>query len=213
MVGAWPRYEGRPLCCVAQLDLGEMRSAGGPAWLPDHGRLLFFYELECGSWGLYAKDVGSAVVVYETGPPATAIKPDDLSYAADFPAYPVTFARDVSFPTEERLAIDWSRLNKASADALEEALVELAPAAPAHQIAGYPSPVQSDCMEAECQDIAGRLGQRGGDVADWRLLLQVDTDDEAGMMWGDVGSLYFWVREQDAKIGDFSKIWMILQCN
>lgn len=24
----WPRYEGRPLCCVAQLDLAEMKSAG-----------------------------------------------------------------------------------------------------------------------------------------------------------------------------------------
>ncbi|MDP3853118.1 DUF1963 domain-containing protein, partial [Phenylobacterium sp.] len=74
-------------------------------------------------------------------------------------------------------------------------------------------PVQSDSMEAECQDIARRLGQRGGDLADWRLLLQLDTDDEAGMMWGDVGSLYFWIRERDARIGDFSKVWMILQCH
>jgi uncharacterized protein YwqG len=45
------------------------------------------------------------------------------------------------------------------------------------------------------------------------LLLQLDTDDDAGMMWCDVGSLYFWIREQDARAGDFSKIWMILQCD
>jgi uncharacterized protein YwqG len=212
MAGAWPRYEGRPLCCVAQLDLAEIRSASGPEWLPDQGRLLFFYELEHGSWGLYAKDAGSAVVIHENGFPVVATEPDDLPYEARFPAYPVSFRRGISYPTEERLVVDWGRLNVASTDALEEALADLAPAAPMHQIGGYPCPVQSDSMEAECHDIARRLGQPS-DVADWRLLLQLDTDDDAGMMWGDVGSLYFWIRQQDARAGDFSKIWMILQCH
>lgn len=95
MAGAWPRYEGRPLCCVAQLDLAQVRAAGGPDWLPDHGRLLFFYELEHGSWGLDARDAGSAVVVHQTGSPITATEPDDLPYKAKFPAYPVTFAQGI----------------------------------------------------------------------------------------------------------------------
>jgi hypothetical protein len=212
IASAWPRYEGRSLCCVAQLDLAEIRAANGPAWLPDQGRLLFFYELEQGSWGLNAKDAGSAVVIHETGSLMAATEPNDLPYEARFPAYPISFVQGISYPTEERLAIDWGRLNAASADALEQALAELAPAAPMHQIGGYPCPVQSDSMEPECHDIARRLGQPS-DVADWRLLLQLDTDDDAGMMWGDVGSLYFWIREQDARAGDFSRIWMILQCN
>ena len=174
--------------------------------------MLFFYELEHGSWGLDPKDVGSAIVIHETGPPSTAAEPDDLPFEAKFPAHPVSFEPATSYPTEERMTIDWSRLNTASADALEAALADLAPAAPTHQIGGYPSPVQSDSMEAECHDLAQRLGQPS-DVTDWRLLLQLDTDDGAGMMWGDVGSLYFWVREQDARIGDFSRIWVILQCH
>lgn len=213
MVGAWPRFEGRPSCCVAQLDLAEMRAAGGPEWLPDHGRLLFFYELEHGSWGLYATDVGSAVVFHETGSPITATEPRDLPEEAKFPTYPVAFQRAVSFPTEERLEINWGGLNTASSEALQQALIDFAPDTPAHQIGGYPSPVQSDNMEAECHEIARRLGQHGGDAADWRLLLQLDTDDEAGMMWGDVGTLHFWIREQDARAGDFSKVWVILQCH
>lgn len=111
------------------------------------------------------------------------------------------------------MAIDWDHLNTASADTLEEALVSLAPTAPAHQIGGYPSPVQSDGMEAECENIARRSGHGGGDPADWRLLLQLDTDEDVGMMWYDVGALYFWIREQDARAGDFSKVWTILQSN
>ncbi|MBN2825133.1 MAG: DUF1963 domain-containing protein, partial [Campylobacterales bacterium] len=30
--------------------------------------------------------------------------------------------------------------------------------------------------------------------------------------WGDLGLLYFWVRESDLKSLDFRKSWMILQC-
>jgi uncharacterized protein YwqG len=49
-------------------------------------------------------------------------------------------------------------------------------------------------------------------VKDWRLLLQIDSDDDARMMWGDSGRLYFWVREDEARRGDFSGAWMVLQC-
>ena len=31
-------------------------------------------------------------------------------------------------------------------------------------------------------------------------------------LWGDVGTVYFWVRESDARRGDFSKVWMVFQC-
>jgi uncharacterized protein YwqG len=30
-------------------------------------------------------------------------------------------------------------------------------------------------------------------AARWRLLVQVASDDDAGMMWGDVGQLYYCV--------------------
>lgn len=220
---SWPRYEGRPLCCVAQLDLEEMKAAGGPDWLPDTGRLIFFYELEHGSWGIEGKDAGSAAVVYETGDRAQAIEPTDLSEEARFPSYPILFTTATSLPSELRLGIGWNGLTKAERLAVETAVEALQPPEPVHQVGGYPQPVQGDDMEVQCQSVTEGLylGDRGGlkkresmssSAADWRLLLQLDTDNDAGMMWGDTGVLYFWIREQDARAKDFSRVWMILQC-
>lgn len=82
-------------------------------------------------------------------------------------------------------------------------------------------PVQADAMEEQCQRVMQELDLESADLktsermsptTDWRLLLQIDTDNDAGMMWGDTGMLYFWIREQDARVRDFSKVWMILQC-
>ena len=219
----WPRYEGRPLGCVAQLDLEEMKAAGGPDWLPATGRLIFFYELEHGSWGIEGKDAGSAIVIYETGDQAQAIVAGDLPEDARFPSYPVRFTAATSLPSESRLEVDWKRLTKAEHLAVEAAVEALQPPGPVHQVGGYPQSVQGDDMEVQCQSVTEGLylGDRGGSktsermsssAADWRLLLQLDTDNDAGMMWGDTGVLYFWIREQDARAKDFSRVWMILQC-
>lgn len=220
LAGPWPRYEGRPLSCVAQLDLAELRAADGPDWLPDNGRLMFFYELEHGSWGMEAKDAGSAAVVYEVGEPKPAVEPADLGEGEKFRGHPVQFSPAVSLPSEDRLGLDWRGMTKAERLAVQAAVEALQPTEPVHQVGGFPRPVQADDMEAQCQQVTQGLDRRrtgpkpnGGTFsADWRLLLQVDTDNDAGMMWGDTGMLYFWIREQDARARDFSKIWMILQC-
>jgi uncharacterized protein YwqG len=42
-----------------------------------------------------------------------------------------------------------------------------------------------------------REGQR------WAPLAQIDSDREAGMMWGDVGTLYWLMRPEDLAARDF----------
>ena len=96
---------------------------------------------------------------------------------------------------------------------------------PNHQFLGWPHPVQGE-MELECQLVTNGLytGDATGykdprrkilesGAADWTLLLQVDSDDKAGMMWGDLGMLYFWIRRQDLAACSFDKAWTILQCH
>ncbi len=50
-------------------------------------------------------------------------------------------------------------------------------------------------------------------VKDWRLLLQLDCDDNLDWEWGDAGMLYFWIRQQDLEKQDFSNVWCELQCS
>ena len=48
----------------------------------------------------------------------------------------------------------------------------------------------------------------------WTLLLQVDSNyEEAGMIWGDAGRLYFWIKKEDLKNKKFDKCWLISQCS
>jgi uncharacterized protein YwqG len=223
IAAAWPRYQGRPLSVIAQLDLEEIRAAGGPDWLPQMGRLLFFYEIGYSGWGIGPDDLGCFAVRYEPDLARPEPPPEDLPDDWRWPEYAVTFAADISRPDPERLNVNWKELSGKEERALEAALEAMAPAEPAHQIGGYPDAIQNEDMEMECQRITSGVrfaataepkeaSDRRGDVADWRLLLQLDTDNDAGMMWGDTGRLYFWVREQDARAADFSKAWMLLQC-
>ena len=48
---------------------------------------------------------------------------------------------------------------------------------------------------------------------EWRLLLQFDSDDDLGIMWGDCGMIYFWIRESDIQAKLFNESWTILQCS
>ena len=95
---------------------------------------------------------------------------------------------------------------------------------PYHQIAGHPRPVQNE-MQLECQlashgiycgDGTGFRDPRRAELEkgamDWRLLLQIDTDDKPGMEWGDMGMVYFWIKQQQLEKYQFDEVWTIFQC-
>jgi uncharacterized protein YwqG len=96
---------------------------------------------------------------------------------------------------------------------------------PRHQLLGWPTPIQNE-MELECQLASNGIyvggpegykdpraeGLRAG-AADWLLLFQIDTDDNARMMWGDGGMIYYWIRRQDLERRAFERTWFILQCH
>jgi uncharacterized protein YwqG len=95
---------------------------------------------------------------------------------------------------------------------------------PMHLMFGSPMEMQNP-MEEMCQlsfhgfdaleydvDCDSEVAHLKEGVKDWQLLLQLDSDDNLDLMWGDSGMLYFWIRKQDLERHDFSNVWCEMQC-
>lgn len=218
----WPSWKGTSLAFLAQIDLSELpRPIPMEDW-PSDGTLYFFYHPEQETWGFDPNDRGSWRVLYSPGPTSQTLVV--LKSESVFPEFALRFEPLHSLPDILRLGLSPEEAPDEVLDRADELKLLPFDGAPQHQIGGYPNAVQNDDMELECQLASNGVycgGDRGDQpraaelesgVADWKLLLQIDTDEEADMMWGDEGMLYFWIREQDLKKRDFSNVWMVLQC-
>ncbi len=222
----WPVWKGKPLGFLAQIDLAAVHAAL-PSFHPEKGRLYFFFDSEQGVWGGEPDDIGAWRVLF--APENLAVRhreaPEDLPDEGVFDAKSVTPVRINLLPDSSRLPeaeFDWNK----DGETYHTLRHKPFRGGPTHQMLGFPSPVQSDDMEEDCELFLRRSQlasptdalhrpkpeELKAGAAKWRLLLQLDTDNDTGWMWGDAGTLYFWVRESDARSGDFSKVWMVLQC-
>jgi len=95
---------------------------------------------------------------------------------------------------------------------------------PVYRIGGYAHEIQGNVsLEAQyvshgfyCGDSSGYdKGRKAGlepGADDWRLLLQVDSEERTGMDWGDGGRIYFMIHKDAIRQREFEKVWLILQC-
>lgn len=222
----WPLRDGRPLAFIGALDLHAMRAAGGPDYLPAEGHIHVFYDVEGQPWGFDPADRdGFALVFTRSIGEDEVARPRDLSETNVFASTSLKARAAVSYPTPQRLDLPEHVGVTYGDDAAFDLQRSNFGDGPEHRIGGYPTPIQNDSMELEAElassgvylgDPAGYSAAGPGTEAlarsEWFLLLQIDSDDDAGIMWGDSGMLYIWVRERDARRGNFDNAWFILQC-
>ncbi|MEW6350861.1 MAG: YwqG family protein [Thermodesulfobacteriota bacterium] len=229
----WPSWtpieEASPLCFLGQINLAALAGYAFAESLPKSGMLSFFYDVEQFTWGFDPKDKGSWRVVYLPDSAQLSARPlpeQTLDYGR-YEECEIRFYEGLSMPGEGSPAIEAIGLDATEATRYSAFMEEFRAGIPhemKHQLTGHPDEVQG-AMQIECQLASNgiycgspsgyedpRCEQLARGARDWTLLLQLDTDDHAAMMWGDMGRLYFWIREEDLHAHDFDKVWMVLQC-
>jgi uncharacterized protein YwqG len=105
---------------------------------------------------------------------------------------------------------------------LEDDYIELTDPGLLHQIGGYARAIHEE-MEVECalvhlgQDLSAERfspvleKQALQQAADWRLLLQLDTQADAGLVWPDYGRWYAWMKADSILSHAFHEAWMMIQ--
>lgn len=186
---------------MTQLDLAEARAAAGPEWLPASGALFVFYDEQ------RADSADRLKVLYSPRRGEVAqLPPAPLRPEYQFGSRRVRFSPATSAPS-----LDWLDLEPRLADEVEDLYESYEPD---HRLGGYPDEIQPASFPTDCEALARRTFPDLHDAprpasdpgaTDWRLLLQIDADDELGMVWIDMGRLFVFVREEDARAGDCSR--------
>jgi uncharacterized protein YwqG len=223
----WPVFDDNHLAFIAQLNLEEIAPYDTEHLLPGTGILYFFYDANQEIWGFDPGDSGGWKVIYFDGDPNTLQRmdfPESIPEDARFQACRIEIKNEPSLPAWESVYIEELNLSEEESDAYSEITGVDYDTDFNHKLLGHPCQIQDD-MQLECQLVSNGLycGDSSGyedprravlekSVKDWRLLLEIDSDERAGMMWGDTGRLYFWIKDADLKKRQFDKVWMILQC-
>jgi len=224
----WPRWNGTSLPFVAQLDLATISPDHGLS-LPNTGALYFFYEGGQKAWGGNPSDRGSAQVIYSSAPLSTnplRPLPGDIPRHFQFTGVCLDNGRpDISIPDDSDQILDGLFRDPDERNHYWEFHAQRNEAEGSkvfHRIGGYPDPVQADTrLSAQLitNGLYGKDAFKQGKAmglwpgaVEWELMLQVDSEESAGMMWGDAGRIYFLIRKQDLAVHAFDRIWLILEC-
>ena len=212
---------------VCQIAFQEVKHLDRESLLPDAGLLSLFFEGGVESWGFDPAD-RAAFDVRWCDPSVSLVRhsfPDGVDEWHRFGPVAVSGELIETLPDPYSRVIDLAGWPQKGFDAYADELLEPTSDEPQHQLLGWPDQIQGD-MQLECQLVTNGIYMGSPDgwkdprraalesgASDWRLLLQLDSDEANGMAWGDVGMIYLWIREQDLRARAFDQSWLILQCS
>jgi uncharacterized protein YwqG len=215
----WPRRDHMPLSFLIQINLNEVKPYDLENWLPYSVMLYFFCATDEVPWG-YPDEHEACRVYYYGGDMRRIVStkpPRDLSHEAQFPEIALAPELTYTLPacTEELELIApefYQQLTEEECDAYLDLCSGLEPY-PRHWMLGYHTPIQSSANIEAIQNMHELPYEQASACAqEMVLLLQLDSDESADMMWGDVGILYFWIHQDDLAARRFENTWLVLQC-
>jgi uncharacterized protein YwqG len=232
---SWPLANHNPLEFIAQIRLDDVQPYDIEKYLPQSGILYCFYDglqwlegepFKGGRYRVYYLDGGNNALTRTSPPPYTPHP--DIRFLLH-PACTLSASLEYTLPPFESSVIrrsfgwTWNDLETLGAEIdgycnLCGQLSAWYPRGVKHRMLGYPDQIQGDIMfEAEqaAKGLSPKEWQHPDFDAvspDWLLLLQVDSDPGASMMWGDVGNLYYCIKQDSLQKCQFDTVICTMQC-
>ena len=221
----WPEWQGLAQSFIAQICLDEVHPYDIDNMLPPRGMLWFFYDAKQQTFGSDPNDLGGWRVIFRENDLSHLERmqaPTQQPASSQFHACSLSFASEISLSQQPALEIphfDWTdteveqyeKLLATFPNPAEHAMIH-------HRLLGNPDTLQDD-MRLQCQLVSHgiteiqdpRVAQLAQDAMDWQLLLQIDSDEHAGMRWANNGMLYYWINKADLQAAQFDRTWLVLQ--
>lgn len=230
----WPHVGPYPSTFIAQIRLSELHAVA-PTPLPARGRLWFWLDELGWSHGRSPLDWGQPGIVFEPDEsrplerlPFPEAMNDEGYGSGKYRSCRMSFTPTVSLPYPDRIEPHGFRIETSWEihqyfELLRAALGNRSEFV-RHQILGYPEGEHWELVECEClrrgwsrAEIKGFFDGNSPppdgssreaieQAADnWRLLLQISSNDDAEMCFSDAGTLMWFIRDDDLAALDFSK--------
>jgi uncharacterized protein YwqG len=220
----WPEWNGLPQSFLAQIHLDDLRPYDVQGMLSSHGMLWFFYDAQQQTFGENPADTGGWRVLFreDLATVQRTQAPAKLPVQSRFRACSLRFACEMTLPQQPELELpnfDWTDEEvKRYETVLSQWPDPDDRAAIHHRMLGYADVLQDD-MRLQCQLVTHgvtssgdpRIDELSKGRSDWQLLLQVDSDEQAGMRWATAGMVYYWIKLADLQACRFDKTWLVLQ--
>lgn len=223
---SWPQQQGKPLSFIAQLQLAELRSYDTDHLLPAAGMLWFFYDASQQTFGENPGDSSGWTVLFSQD--LTKLQrvpaPASLPKTSLFKACSLRYTNELTFTQQPQLEIPslpWTTQDQQKYEqflATVSASTGTDPDPFKHRLLGYPDTLQDD-MRLQCELVTHgvqdendpRIATYQKSAAQWHLLLQIDSDEQAGMRWSSNGMLYYWITRSALQTCHFAQTWLVLQ--
>ncbi len=220
----WPQWKGMAQSFIAQIRLADVHPYDVDGVLPERGMLWFFYDAKQETYGADPADKGGWAVIYTERQEGLqrAVFPVGLPAESRFHACSVTPSSEITLSLQPHLELanfDWSDDEQQKYETFIGTFPTQEDRASIHnRLLGNPETLQDD-MRSQCQLVSNgvtdvhdpKAAALEKDALEWQLLLQVDSDEHAGMRWASTGLIYYWVKKADLRNRHFDASWLVLQ--
>lgn len=220
----WPEWKGRRLDFIAQINCSQLPKDALNFGFPASGMLWFFFDLTEQPWGNEPQDKGGFRILYQEAPSPDELHPEDKEQESTISPKHLGLTRELTFsPVIEDVLVDMEiseDLRGRHIDFLDSLHSEEDDLS---RLWGYPDVVNRDLRivssivskgnELSSDSYAIAEAESKEETRNWVMLLQIDSDEDMGLMFGDMGKITYYIeRDKLAKL-DFSNAWCILSSN